>query len=106
MPDIRSISATLKQAIKNSTRQAQGTRLRDLTLVWRGYIEALREFDVLSDDEHAAIAELLPDLPDDPLAEGWKAAGWLDSLSDPEADAAIETLNLADLARVRRSAAG
>lgn len=106
MPDIRSISATLKQAIKNSTRQAQGTRLRDVALVWRGYVEALREFEVLSDDEHAAIAELLPDLPDDPLAEGWKAAGWLDSFSDPEADAAVETLDMAAIAHVRRSAAG
>lgn len=106
MPDITSITSTLKRAIKNSTRQAQGSRLRHVTLVWRGYIEALREAEVLSDDEHAAIAELLADVPDDPMAEGWKVSGWLASFSDPEADTAVETLDLAAVARARRAAAG
>lgn len=106
MPDLASLSTTLKRALKNSLRQPQGSRLRDRALVWRGYLEALREFELLSDDEHAALADLLPDIPDDPLAEHWQAAGWLDAFRDPEAEAVVETLDLAALARARRAAAG
>jgi hypothetical protein len=40
---------------------AHGSKQRDVALVWRGYIEALRESNALSDDEHAAVADLLPE---------------------------------------------
>src|SRR5262245_10853107 len=89
MPDTKSLAPTLKRAVENSILHVRGTKLLRVVLVWRGYLEALREFHILSDDEHAAIAELLPQLWNDPLAEGWKESGWLDSFADPEADAVV-----------------
>jgi hypothetical protein len=79
----------------------QGSKQRDVALVWRGYIEALREAEILSDDEHAAIADLLPELPDDPMADGWRAAGWLASFAEPP-DAGVETLDLQTVLNARR----
>jgi hypothetical protein len=80
----------LKRAVRISMASVQDSKQRDVALVWRGYIEALRESAALSDDEHAAIADLLPDLPDDPMADGWDASGWLASFADdPEG---LETL--------------
>jgi hypothetical protein len=81
----------LKRSVRLSMACVQDSKQRDIALVWRGYIEALRETAVLSDDEHAAIADdLLPDLQDDPMADGWKEAGWLASFADdPEG---VETL--------------
>jgi len=70
------------------------------------YIAALRESNVLSDDEHAAIADLLPELQDDPMADGWKAAGWLASFAAPPDADGVETLDLDTIAIIRRSAAG
>lgn len=102
MLDSQSLCPTLKRAVRTS--MAQSSQRRDVTLVWRGYIEALREFKILSDDEHGAIADLLPEMPDDPMADGWKATGWLGSFDeqvDPE-----ETLDLATVARLRRRSAG
>jgi hypothetical protein len=99
-----SLSQSLKQAIKRSTRQFKGNRLRDAVLVWRGYLEALREFETLSDEEHALLADLLPEGQDDPLDKGWKASGWLASFGDPEADTGGKTLHLPKVRK--RSAAG
>jgi hypothetical protein len=80
----------LKRAVRISMARVEDSKRRDVALVWRGYIEALREAAALSDDEHAAIADLLPDLPDDPMADGWKEDGWLASVADnPEG---VETL--------------
>jgi hypothetical protein len=106
MPDNQSLLPALKRAVRTSIQRLHGSRQRDVALVWRGYIEALRENQILSDDEHAAVADLLPELADDPLAEGWKAAGWLASFAEPPDAGDVETLDLKTVAMVRRSAAG
>src|SRR5271163_673741 len=67
-----------------------------------GVHRALREANVLSDDEHAAIADLLPDLQDDPMTDGWQAAGWLASFAEPPGAEDIETLDLKTVFIVRR----
>lgn len=103
MPDGLSLSPTLKQAVKTSLQRAKGSRQRDIALVWRGYIEALREFQVLSDD--AAIADLLPNVQDDPMADGWKAS-WLASFEQPDPEG-METVDMKTVVIARRhSAAG
>lgn len=106
MPDGLSLSPTLQQAVKTSLQRAKSSRQRDIALVWRGYIEALREFQVLSDDEHAAIADLLPDIQDDPMGDGWKASGWLASFEQPDPEG-VETVDMkAMVVARRRSTAG
>jgi len=106
MSDSQSLLPSLKRAVRLSLQRAHCSKQHDVALVWRGYIEGLRENAVLSDDEHAAIADLLPELSDDPLAEGWKAAGWLASFAEPPDAEGVETLDLKTVAMVRRSAAG
>jgi hypothetical protein len=49
---------------------------------------------------------LLPELQDDPMADGWKAAGWLASFAEPPDAKGVETLDLDTVAIIRRSAAG
>jgi hypothetical protein len=56
MPERWSLFSTLKRAVATSMRRVHGLKQRDAALVWRGHIEALREYEVLSDDEHAAMA--------------------------------------------------
>jgi hypothetical protein len=105
MPDSQSLFPALKRAVRTSMTAAHGSKQRDVALVWRGYIEALREAEILSDDEHAAVADLLPELEDDPMADGWKAAGWLASFAEPPNAEGVETLDLETVAIIRRSAA-
>lgn len=102
MLDTQSLCPTLKRAVRTSL--AQGAPLRDVALVWRGYIEALREFKILSDDEHAAIADLLPDIPADPMADGWKAPGWLASFEQPDPEG-VETVDVQTVVSARRRSA-
>jgi hypothetical protein len=52
MPDSQSLIPALKRAVRTSIGHLHGSKQRDVALVWRGYIEALREADILSDDKY------------------------------------------------------
>jgi hypothetical protein len=71
---------TVRYGLEVSLRHAKGQAQRDRVLVWEGYLEALRENELLSEEAYSSLHELLPKVADNPLPRGLK--GWADSWDD------------------------
>jgi hypothetical protein len=50
MLDSQTLFPALKRAVRTSMAEVQGAKQRDVVLIWKGYIEALREFEILCTD--------------------------------------------------------
>lgn len=73
---------TVRYGLEVSMRFATGQRQRALVLVWEGYLEGLREFELLSEEAYSSLHELLPKVADNPMPRGVFSSGWADSWDD------------------------
>jgi hypothetical protein len=70
----------LQHCIENSIRRHHGAMPRDVTLVWEGYLAALSDQELLSEEEYDQARVLLPKLPDNPTDGIFTT--WLDRWDD------------------------
>jgi hypothetical protein len=74
--------STVRYGLEVSLCHASGQQQRDLVLVWEGYLEGLREYELLSEDAYSSLHALLPKVPDNPVPRGLFCKGWADSWDD------------------------
>lgn len=73
---------TVRYGLEVSLRHAGGERRRDLVLVWEGYLEGLREYELLSEEAYSSLHALLPEVEDNLVPRSGFCTGWADSWDD------------------------